>query len=100
MKLIQILKVAVIPVLTVLSLFSTSNKALADYLNSEGAGGNYRYELWSTDDNSGYYLKIWLNEVSPKSDPYSTTRRFTSSREALIDFDCNYAEKNLLECSQ
>lgn len=100
MKLIQILKVAVIPVLTVFSLLSASNKALADYLNSEGAGGNYRYELWSTDDNSGYYLKIWLNEASPKSDPYSTTRRFTSSREALIDFDCNYAEKNLLECSQ
>ncbi len=100
MKLIQILKVAVIPVWTVLSLFSPSNKALADYLNSEGAGGNYRYELWSTDDNSGYYLKIWLNEASSKSDPYSTTRTFTSSREALIDFDCNYAEKNLLECSQ
>ncbi|WP_373525733.1 hypothetical protein [Nostoc sp.] len=100
MKLIQILKVAVIPVLTGLSFLSTSNTALADYLNSEGVGGNYRYELWSSDDNSGYYLKIWLNEASPTSDPYSTTRAFTSSREALINFDCNYAEKNLPECSQ
>ncbi|MEH1835625.1 MAG: hypothetical protein V7L29_27120 [Nostoc sp.] len=98
MKLIQILKVAVIPVLTVFSFVSTSNIALADYLNSEGSGGNYRYELWSNDDSSGYYLKIWLNEASPKSYPYYTTRTFTSSREALINFDCNYAEKSLPEC--
>ncbi|MEH2425392.1 MAG: hypothetical protein V7K48_32165 [Nostoc sp.] len=98
MKLIQILRVAVIPVLTVLSLLSASNKVLADYLTSQGSGGNYRYELWSTDDNSGYYLKIWLNEASPKSDAYSTTRTFPSTREALIDFDCNYAERSLPEC--
>ncbi|MEI1377664.1 hypothetical protein PQG02_11875 [Nostoc sp. UHCC 0926] len=98
MKLIQILKVAVIPVLTVLSLLSASNKVLADYLTSQGGGGNYRYELWSTDDNSDYYLKIWSNEASPKSDAYSTTRGFTSTGEALIYFDCNYAERNLPEC--
>ncbi|WP_341526834.1 hypothetical protein WKK05_30560 [Nostoc sp. UHCC 0302] len=98
MKLIQILKVAAIPVLAVLSLVSASNTALADYLNSEGGGGDYRYQLWSSDDNNYYYLKVWLNEASPESDPYSTTRRFTSSREALIDFDCNYAHKSLPEC--
>jgi len=100
MKLIQILKVAVIPVLTVFSFVSASNTALADYLNGEGTGGNYRYELWSSDDNSDYYLKVWLYEASPKSDPHSTTREFPSSREALIYFDCSYAEKNLPECSQ
>ncbi|MEH2176052.1 hypothetical protein [Nostoc sp.] len=100
MKLIQILKLAVIPVLTVFSFVSTSNTALADYLNSQGSGGNYRYELWSTDDNSYYYLKVWLYEASPESNPYSTTRAFPSSREALIYFDCNFAEKNLPECSQ
>ncbi|MEH2314484.1 MAG: hypothetical protein V7K35_24490 [Nostoc sp.] len=98
MKLIQILKVAVIPVLTVLSLLSASNKVLADYLTSQGSGGNYRYELWSSDDNNHYYLKIWSSEASPNSDAYSTTRTFTSSREALIDFDCNYAKRNLPEC--
>jgi hypothetical protein len=98
MKLIQILKVAAIPVLAVLSLVSASNTALADYLNSEGGGGDYRYQLWSSDDNNYYYLKIWLNEASPESDPYSTTTTFTSSREALIDFDCNYAHKSLPEC--
>ncbi|MHC5596391.1 MAG: hypothetical protein ACYTXC_10625 [Nostoc sp.] len=86
MKLIQILKVAVIPVLTVLSFLSTSNTALADYLTSNGSGGKYRYELWSTDHNNDYYLKIWLNEASPKSAPYSTIH-FTSSREALSYFD-------------
>ncbi|MEH2027262.1 MAG: hypothetical protein V7K62_27500 [Nostoc sp.] len=98
MKLIQILKIAVIPVLTVLSLLSASNKVLADYLTSQGSGGYYRYELWSTDDNSHYYLKIWQNEASPTSKSYSTTSSFTSTREALIYFDCNYAERNLPEC--
>lgn len=100
MKLIQILKLTVIPVLTVLSFVSTSNKVLADYLNSQGSGGNYRYELWSTDDNSHYYLKVWLYEASPNSNPRYTDGSFNSTREALIYFDCNYAEKNLPECSQ
>jgi hypothetical protein len=100
MKLIQILKVAVIPVLTVLSLLSASNKVLADYLTSQGSGGNYRYELWVTDDNSHYYLKIWSTEASSNSGAYSTTTSFTSSRDALIYFDCNYAGINLPECPQ
>ncbi|MEA5605599.1 hypothetical protein [Nostoc sp. UHCC 0252] len=98
MKLIQILKVAVIPVLTVFSLVSASNVALADYLNSQGSGGDYRYELWSSDDNSSYYLKIWSVEASPDSSAYSTTSSFDSSREALIHFDCHYAERSLPEC--
>ncbi|MEH1867620.1 MAG: hypothetical protein V7K69_21795 [Nostoc sp.] len=41
MKIIQILKLAVIPVLTVLSLLSASNKALADYLISQASEGDY-----------------------------------------------------------
>lgn len=98
MKLIQILKVAVIPVLTVLSLLSASNKVLADYLNSQGIGGDSRYELWSTDDNSYYYLKVWSSEASPNSEPYYTIRAFTSTGEALIYFDCKYTKKNLPEC--
>ncbi|MEH2325472.1 MAG: hypothetical protein V7K32_18320 [Nostoc sp.] len=98
MKFIPTLKVAVIPVLTVLSLLSASNKVLADYLTSEGIGGNSRYELWSTDDNSYYYLKIWSSEASPNSDPYYTSRAFTSTGEALIYFDCKYTKKNLPEC--
>jgi hypothetical protein len=98
MKLIRTLKVAVIPVLTVLSLLSASNKVLADYLSSQGSGGHYRYELWSSDDNSGYYLKIWSDEASPTSSPQTTTREFASSRDALIYFDCNYAERSLPEC--
>ncbi|BAY13055.1 hypothetical protein [Calothrix sp. NIES-2098] len=99
MKLIQILKVAVIPVLAVFSCLSISNIALADYLNSEGTGGNYRYQLWTSDDNSNYYLKIWSSEASSESKAY-TTSYFASSREALIYFDCNYAKKNLPECRQ
>ncbi|MEH2240163.1 hypothetical protein [Nostoc sp.] len=86
MKLIQILKVAVIPVLTVFSFLSTSNTVLADYLTSQGSGGQYRYELWSTDDNKDYYLKIWSSKASPESDSYSTVH-FTSTREALSYFD-------------
>ncbi|MBD2513953.1 hypothetical protein H6G93_02830 [Nostoc sp. FACHB-973] len=98
MKLIQILKVAVIPVLSVFTFVSASNTALADYLNSQGSGGDYRYELWSSDDNSSYYLKIWLYEASPTSSPRTITGAFDSSREALIYFDCNYAERSLPEC--
>ncbi len=100
MKLIKILKVAVIPVLAVFSCLSISSTALADYLNSEGTGGDYRYELWSSDDSSNYYLKIWLSEASPESESYKVTGTFDSSREALIHFDCYYARKNLPECRQ
>jgi hypothetical protein len=98
MKLIQILKVALIPVLAVFSCVATSTMALADYLNSEGTGGDYRYELWSRDDNSSYYLKIWRREATSDSTAYRTTTTFTSSRDALIYFDCNYAQQNLPEC--
>ncbi|MDZ7962031.1 MAG: hypothetical protein RMY34_29880 [Aulosira sp. DedQUE10] len=99
MKLIPIVKKVVIPVLAIFSFLSTSNIALADYLNSEGTGGDYRYELWSSDDNNVYYLKIWLREASPESSPYTTTTQFRSSREALIYFDCNYVGKKLPECN-
>ncbi|OKH34312.1 hypothetical protein FACHB389_16235 [Nostoc calcicola FACHB-389] len=92
------LKMAVIPVLSGFTFASASNIALADYLNSQGSGGDYRYELWSSDDNSSYYLKIWLYEASPTSSPRTTTRGFDSSREALIYFDCNYAQRSLPEC--
>jgi hypothetical protein len=98
MKVTQILKIAVIPILTILTFLSLSNSALADYLTSQGAGGDYRYELWSSDDGSYYYLKIWSDKADPNNDPDSTTGSFESSREALIYFDCNYAGKNLPEC--
>ncbi|MBD2355158.1 hypothetical protein H6G41_11090 [Tolypothrix sp. FACHB-123] len=98
MKFSPILKVVTIPVLTLLTCIATSHTALADYLNSEGFGGNYRYELWSSDDNRSYYLKIWSKEASPNSKSYITTPTFESTREALIYFDCNYAEKSLPEC--
>ncbi|MDZ7960766.1 MAG: hypothetical protein RMY34_23280 [Aulosira sp. DedQUE10] len=100
MKVTKALKIVVIPVLAVLSFVSTANTALADYLNSEGNGGEYRYELWSTDDGSAYYLKIWDRDAAPESSPNATTRAFESSRKALIYFDCNYAKKNLAECNQ
>jgi hypothetical protein len=98
MKLSQLFKLAAISVLTAFTLVSTSNTALAEYLSSEGMGGNYRYELWQSDNNN-YYLKIWLREASSNSNPYRITRQFSSSRDALIHFDCNYAERNLPECS-
>ena len=100
MKLGQILKLAVIPVLAMFSCIATSNTALADYLNSEGTGGDYRYELWSSDDNSKYYLKIWRREASSDSKPYIPAALFGSSRDALVHFDCYYAKMNLPECSR
>ncbi|MHC5612239.1 MAG: hypothetical protein ACYTXA_14810 [Nostoc sp.] len=99
MKLIQILKVAAIPVLTVFSFLSTSNTALADYLTSQGAGGKYRYELWSSDDNKDYYLKIWSSEASPGSAPsYSITQHFSSTGDALDYFDCHYGGRANASC--
>ncbi|MHC5673881.1 hypothetical protein [Nostoc sp.] len=100
MKLIQILKVAAIPVLTVFSFLSTSNTALADYLTSQGAGGKYRYELWSSDDNKDYYLKIWSNtQGSPESAPsYSITQHFSSTGDALDYFDCHYGGRANASC--
>jgi hypothetical protein len=98
MQFSQIIKLAVIPVLSIFSILGISNIALADYLTSQGSGGDYRYELWSNDDNKSYYLKIWLRKASADSDPYRITRSFDSSREALIYFDCNYAERSLPEC--
>jgi len=98
MKLSQILKIVVIPVLSVSSILGISNIALADYLTSQGMGGDYRYELWFDDDNKSYYLKIWSRKASSDSDSYTTSRGFDSSREALVYFDCYYAERNLPEC--
>jgi hypothetical protein len=98
MKTSQLLKIALVPILAISTLLSISNTALADYLRGEGRGGDYIYELWSTDDGSSYYLKIWSDKANPKKDPSSKTRSFKSSREALIYFDCNYAGKSLPEC--
>ncbi|RUS95048.1 hypothetical protein [Trichormus variabilis] len=98
MKTTQVIKIALIPILAISTLLSISKTALADYLRSEGFGGEYRYELCSTDDGSDYYLKIWDKNENPQKDSYSQTRSFKSSREALIHFDCNYANNSLPEC--
>lgn len=98
MKTAQILKMGLMPVLAIFTSLCVSNIALADYRTGEGAGGNYRYELWSSDDGKYYYLKIWSDKADPNNDRYSTTRGFQSSREALIYFDCNYAGKSLPAC--
>jgi hypothetical protein len=45
MKVTQILKAALLPSLTVFTLISAPNTALADYLKSEGFGGEYYYEI-------------------------------------------------------
>jgi hypothetical protein len=98
MKAIQILKIAVIPVLTLSTLLTTMTTALADYLTSEGAGGNYQYELWLTEDNQYYYLKIWSRDANKQSEGYGTTQYFTSSQDALNHFDCYYADQSLPQC--
>ncbi|MFM2061971.1 MAG: hypothetical protein RLZZ507_1641 [Cyanobacteriota bacterium] len=98
MKTVKILKVVLLPILTVITLMTANNAALADYLRSEGYGGEYRYELWSSDDGTDYYLKIWNKDADPQKDSYLRSVNFRSSREALIYFDCNYAEKSLPQC--
>lgn len=98
MKITQVLKIALIPIIAISTLLSISKTALADYVRSEGFGGEYRYELWSTDDGNNYYLKIWDKDEDPQTDSYVTTGNFESSGEALTEFDCNYAGKSLPEC--
>jgi hypothetical protein len=94
MKTGQILKVAVLPILTVFTLVSVPKTAIADYLTSEGYGGEYRYELWSKE----YHLKIWDKNQDTKKDNVMSVVRFESSRKALNYFDCYYAHKSLPEC--
>ncbi|WP_242045330.1 hypothetical protein [Anabaena catenula] len=98
MKTTQVIKIALIPILAISTLLSISKTALADYLRSEGFGGEYRYELWSSDDGNNYYLKIWDKDEDPQKDSYVTTGNFESSGEALTEFDCNYANNSLPEC--
>jgi len=98
MKISQLLKIALVPILAISTLLSISNTALAKYLTSEGYGGNYRYELYSADDGSKYYLKVWYKDQDPKKDPYYRFEVFESSRKALNHFDCYYADKSLPEC--
>lgn len=98
MKTVKIFRVVALPILAVITLMSAPNTALADYLRSEGYGGDYRYELWSSDDGRDYYLKIWKKDDDPQKDSYLRSVNFRSSREALIYFDCNYTEKSLPQC--
>jgi hypothetical protein len=101
MKTSQLLKIALIPILTASTLLSMSTTVLADKRKGQGIGGDYRYELWATEKNRSYYLKIWTRKSNPKKDPYlKKTRGFDSSRKALIYFDCNYAKKSLPQCPQ
>lgn len=86
-------------VLTTAALLTLSNVATADYLVSNGGGGNYNYQLWADEDNFHYYLKIWSRKEDPSSEPSSTTRNFESTRDALNYFDCSYADKDLPVCS-
>jgi hypothetical protein len=98
MRISTILKVAALPIFSVITLISAPNTALADYLRSDGYGGEYRYELWSSDDGQKYYLKIWDKDADTQKDSYRKTGNFESSRDALIYFDCNYTEKSLPQC--
>ncbi|WP_413174014.1 hypothetical protein [Anabaena azotica] len=98
MKIVKILKEAILPILTVVTLIAAPNAALADYLRSEGYGGDYRYELWSSDDGQKYYLKIWNKDKDPQKDNYLTKGSFKSSSDALNYFDCYYALKSLPQC--
>ncbi len=87
MKTSQLLKIALVPILAISTLLSISSTALADYLTSEGYGGDYYYELWSSDDNKEYYLKIYDRDEDRTKYNYWTVGGFKSSREALNYFD-------------
>ena len=85
---------------TTAAMLTTSTIAMADSLISNGGGGDYKYQLWRSTDNTEYFLKIWSRESSTNSAPLYVTRSHPSSREALDDFDCNYAHKSLPSCQR
>lgn len=78
---------------------TTSNQVIAGYLIHDGEGGDYTYELWSTSANYiQYFLKVWRREQNQNSRPLAIAGTFESTREALIYFDCHYANKHLSFC--
>jgi hypothetical protein len=78
MKTSQLLKIALVPILAISTLLSVSHTALADYLRGNGRGGDYIYELWSTDDGSSYYLKIWSDKEDTQKNPFIKTKLSTN----------------------
>ena len=84
--------------LTTVTMMSASTVAIADSRTSSGGGGDYNYELWQSTDNTHYYLKIWDRKTPQNTEPSHTSYQFSSSREALEYFDCNYAKKSLPSC--
>lgn len=94
----MLLKKSILFLLTTVSVLATSTIAMADSLVSNGGGGDYKYQLWRTTDNTQYYLKIWSRKSDPNSQPSHITHHYSSSREALDDFDCDYARKSLPSC--
>ncbi|MBD2603922.1 hypothetical protein H6G81_05085 [Scytonema hofmannii FACHB-248] len=94
----MLFKKSILFILTTAAMLTTSSIAMADSLISNGGGGDYKYQLWRSTDNTQYYLKIWSRKSDPNSAPLYTTRSHPSSREALDYFDCNYAHKSLPSC--
>lgn len=64
---------------------------------SNGQGGTYQYQLWRNWNGAEHYLFVWRRGVSDSQSP-SYSYVFTSSREALDFFDCQFAERNLPNC--
>lgn len=94
----MLFKKSILFLLTTAAMLTTSTIAMADSLISNGGGGDYKYQLWRSTDNTQYYIKIWNRKSDPNSAPLHITRSYPSSREALDDFDCNYANKSLPSC--
>ncbi len=94
----MIFKKSIFFLLSTAAVLTTSTITMADSLVSNGGGGNYKYQLWRSTDNTQYFLKIWSRESSANNAPSYITHSFPSSREALDYFDCNYANKSLPSC--
>ncbi|MBW4566951.1 MAG: hypothetical protein KME31_02700 [Tolypothrix carrinoi HA7290-LM1] len=94
----MLFKKSILFLLTTATMLTTSTIAMADSLISNGGGGNYKYQLWRSTDNTEYFLKIWNRDSSTNSAPSYITHSFESSRDALDYFDCNYANKSLPSC--
>lgn len=77
------------PFLAALNLLASPFISLEESLISKGSNRGYSYEVWNTEDTTGYYLKVCKRDEYPNREAPQVIGSFNSSKEAL-----DYLERN------
>lgn len=80
----------VVPFFAGLNLLTAPFTSKKEPLIKKGSNGDYNYELWHTNSNSGYYLKIRKDGTYPKGEKLRVIGSFNSAKEALDYLDKNF----------